>query len=200
MTLFARIIGYVNISNMLYTRRGDDGTTKTFGCDQRMSKSSNVAEALGTLDELNSFLGVCKVKSSDFNFDIPCEFANLSELVHWVQENLFIIQAQVAGADKSINEFKITTVEQVVDNIEKVLPPIKTFFISGGNELSSLFDFSRTLARRAERCVIRVNDESEKKFPKETLSFLNRLSSLLYSLARLSNHKSGIKERSPGYR
>ncbi len=58
---------------MLYTRKGDDGTTKTFGCDQRISKSSAVAEALGAMDEVNSYLGICKAKSKEqgFNFAVP---------------------------------------------------------------------------------------------------------------------------------
>jgi cob(I)alamin adenosyltransferase len=55
---------------MLYTKKGDDGTTETFGCDQRISKSSAIAEALGSVDEINSFLGICKVKAKNFEFKI----------------------------------------------------------------------------------------------------------------------------------
>lgn len=185
---------------MLYTRKGDTGTTKTFACDQRVSKSSAIAEALGTLDELNSFLGTCKVKAGYIKLGIESDFGSLAELIHWVQENLFIVQAQVAGADKVMDQSKIQIMEDIVDNIEKLLPPIKTFFIAGGDELSATFDFARTLARRAERRVVGVHDEGNVvKLAPETLSFLNRLSSLLYALARLSNHKSGIKEVSPHY-
>jgi cob(I)alamin adenosyltransferase len=185
---------------MLYTRKGDTGTTKTFACDQRVSKSSTIAEALGTLDELNSFLGTCKVKAGFSRLDIESNFTSLSDLIHWVQENLFIVQAQVAGADKIMEESKIKTMEDIVDKIEKILPPIKTFFIAGGDEQSATFDFARTLARRAERRVVGVHDEGTVvKLAPETLSFLNRLSSLLYALARLSNHKSGIKEIAPHY-
>ncbi|MDO8493022.1 MAG: cob(I)yrinic acid a,c-diamide adenosyltransferase [bacterium] len=184
---------------MLYTRKGDGGTTKTFACDQRVSKSSAVAEALGTLDELNSFLGTCKVRSGFWKLDITSDFTSIGELVHWVQENLFIVQAQVAGADKTMDQSKVAVMEDIVDKIEKVLPPIKTFFIAGGDELSATFDFARTLARRAERRVVGAVDEGIAKVAPETLAFLNRLSSLLYALARLCNHKSGIKESSPSY-
>ncbi len=184
---------------MLYTRKGDTGTTKTFACDQRVSKSSAIAEALGTLDELNSFLGTCKVKSGFSKMEIASDFASIGELVHWVQENLFIVQAQVAGADKVMDQSKIVVMEDIVDKIEKLLPPITTFFIAGGDELSATFDFARTLARRAERRVVGVVDEGTVKLVPETLAFLNRLSSLLYALARLCNHKSGIKELSPRY-
>lgn len=176
---------------MLYTRKGDGGITGTFGCDQKISKSSIIAEALGTLDEVNSFLGVCKVLSEDLK---------TKELINKVQQNLFIIQAEVAGADKTITEEKVKEVEEIVDGIEKELPPIKTFFVSGGTELASSFDFARTLARRAERRVVAVVEEGEIKIGEQTLAYLNRLSSLLYALARLSNKNFGITEQSPTYK
>lgn len=159
-----------------------------------------MAEALGTLDELDSFLGICKVKSAKLDLGVGSQFKTFGELTHWIQENLFIIQAQVAGASKVMDGSKITIMEGIIDNIEKVLPPIKTFFIAGGDEISATFDFGRTLARRAERRVIAVSDEGPSKISAEALSFMNRLSSLLYALARLSNAKSGITEESPNYK
>lgn len=183
---------------MLYTRAGDKGTTKTFGCDQRISKSSAIAEALGTLDEVNSFLGVCKVKAGVTEFKVKA--SSFDEIVHHVQQNLFIIQAELAGSPKSITKEKVIEVEGLVDEIEKALPPIKTFFISGGTELASLFDFSRTLARRAERRVVAVSEEGKVKIGNETLAYLNRLSSLLYALARFSNFLGGVKEEAPIYK
>ena len=84
-------------------------------------------------------------------------------------------------------------------SIEKQLPPIKTFFVSGGTELASLFDFSRTLARRAERRVVEVS-EKDGGVSEWTLSYLNRLSSLLYALARISNYYAGINEEIPNYK
>lgn len=184
---------------MLYTRKGDNGTTKTFGCDQRISKSSLVAEALGTLDEINSLLGICKVKSKDLNIILP-EGEKMFEFIHKTQKNLFIIQAEVAGSKISIIEEKVKEVENVVDAIEKELPPIKSFFISGGSELASLFDFSRTIARRAERRTVGVVEEGKVEIGEFTKSYLNRLSSLLYAFARFSNFKSGINEEGPDYK
>ena len=183
---------------MLYTRKGDAGTTKTFGCDQRISKSSAIAEALGTLDEVNSFLGFAKLESYKANLSLGD--TKVGDIVHRTQENLFIVQAEVAGAPKTIDEAKVKEIENIVDTIEKQLPPIKTFFISGGTEIGSLFDFARTLARRAERRVVQVSEEGKVKLGDFTLSYLNRLSSLLYALARHSNHKSGIKEEAPNYK
>src|SRR3989338_6097841 len=167
---------------MLYTRAGDKGTTKTFACDQRISKSSAVAEALGSLDETNSFLGFCKVHPKAKNYKLQTK--NFSDIVHKIQQNLFIVQAELAGAPKTITKEKVKEVEKLVDAVEKELPPIKTFFISGGTELAATFDVARTLARRAERRVVAVN-ESGTKIGEDTLAYLNRLSSLLYALARL---------------
>ncbi len=185
---------------MLYTRKGDNGTTKTFGCDQRISKSSAVAEALGCLDEVNSFLGVVKTSEGVARLDVvKIVGQSLPALIHNVQENLFIIQAEVAGAEKTIEESKVKDLEAVIDAIEKTLPPIKTFFISGGTNTAASFDFARTLVRRAERRVAGVSDEKTVKVGANTLAYLNRLSSLFYALARLSNHLSGINEQSPKY-
>ena len=182
---------------MLYTRKGDDSTTKAFDCDQRMSKSSAVAEALGSLDEINSFLGLIKVEIEASNENKKIVSATL---VQEIQENLFIIQAEVAGFPKPLAQAKVNEMEKIIDDIEKQLPPIKTFFISGGTRLAALFDVSRTIARRAERRVVEVSEEGKVKVSKATLAYLNRLSSLLYAFARLSAYKSGIKEQSPSYK
>ncbi len=186
---------------MLYTRKGDGGTTKTFGCDQRISKSSATAEALGALDEINSFLGLVKVASEESGRTILLEEKEVSfqAIVHGVQETLFIIQAEVAGFPKHIEASKIKGAELVIDTAEKMMPPIKTFFISGGTELAALFDTARTMARRAERRVVQVHEEGKVIVSAETLAYLNRLSSLLYALARLSNHMSGKLETPPSY-
>ena len=179
---------------MLYTRKGDNGTTKTFGCDQRISKSSAVAEALGAMDEANSFLGLAKVKTAEAGNDAQAAF------IHSIQENLFIIQAEIAGADKHIDAAKVLVLETATDSIEKELPPITTFFISGGTELAATFDVARTIARRAERRVVQVHEEGLVKVGDQTLAYLNRLSSILYAFARHANHQAGIKEDAPQYK
>jgi cob(I)alamin adenosyltransferase len=185
---------------MLYTRKGDDGTTKDFksGPGVRKSKSSCQTEALGALDELNSFLGLVKVRSAGVSWSV--NKMPPADIVAWTQESLFSVQAEVAGADKRVGEAKVKEMEAWIDWVEKEMPPIKTFFVSGGTELAALFDVSRTLARKAERRVIAGAEAGDFKIDLSTLSFLNRLSSLLYALARLTNHKSGITEQPPTYR
>lgn len=184
---------------MLYTRKGDSGTTKDFksGPGVRKSKSSCQTEALGALDELNSFLGFVKVKSDMVSWSAGGR--KPAEIVHWLQDCLFTVQAELAGADKHIDESKLQEVERITDAIEAELPPIRTFLISGGSELTALFDISRTLARKAERRVVASNETGEVVVVPMTLAFLNRLSSILYALARLNSHKSGINETPPRY-
>src|SRR3989344_5652213 len=109
---------------MLYTRKGDTGTTKTFGCDQRVSKSSSIAEALGSLDEINSFLGLIKIKAHNITFDLPAAKIIISETVDRIQQDLFIIQAELAGAPKTITPEKVKWLEEINDGIEKTIPPI----------------------------------------------------------------------------
>ena len=172
--------------------------TTIFGCDQRISKSSAITEALGALDETNSFLGLCKVNKKAVSFKLSV--ISFSEIIHHVQQNLFIIQAEIAGSKKTIEKNKIKEIEKIIDAIEKTLPLIKTFFISGGTELSALFDVARTIARKAERRVVEVSEEGKVKIGPNSLSYLNRLSSLLYALARLSNFRAMVKEESPEYK
>jgi cob(I)alamin adenosyltransferase len=186
----------------LFTGKGDDGTTKKFDTPsgQRFSKASSVVEALGSLDEVNSYLGLCKVLSRELKMTVKPDAMPFEDLVHELQEGLFIVQAEFAGAPKSIEEARVLWVENIIGEIEKEMPEIKTFFVSGGSELAARFDYARTLARRAERKAVLAKEKENIKVDKNTLAFLNRLSSILYALARLSNHKSGITEQAPGYK
>ena len=192
---------------MLYTRKGDSGTTKDFksGPGERKSKSSCQTEALGASDELNSFLGLVKVKAADASWTVhdspeSQDSTSPADIVAWAQESLFSIQAELAGADKRVGQDKVTKMEGWIDAAEREMPPIKTFFISGGTELAAMLDVSRTLARKLERRTVTGIEAGEFKLDPATQAFLNRLSSLFYAMARLTNHKSGITERPPSYR
>lgn len=176
----------------LFTGKGDGGTTKVFGCDQqRISKSSELPEALGALDELNAFLGYARMRAAGNE--------RISLVLREVQEALFIIQAEVAGADKHVPADAVQKVEAVVNAIEKEIPPLKGFSIAGGTELSALLDVARTLARRAERRLIAVAEADLREVPPATKAYMNRLSSLLFALARLANHLAGVAEENPKY-
>lgn len=183
---------------MLYTGKGDNGTSKLFDSQQgeRLSKSDQIYEALGTVDELNSFLGLLKVRLEDAKVMLDQDF--VFNIVEQIQQDLFIIQAEIAGAGMSISSDKVTWLENITNTIESKMPPIKTFFISGGTELAALSDTARTIARRAERRLVSINETTRKLAP-ETLAYSNRLSSVLYALARFSNHVKNIQEKNPNY-
>lgn len=178
---------------MLFTGKGDDGTTSLFGScsSERLSKISPTFEALGSVDELNSFLGICKVMADK----VKIKGFDIHDIVHNIQESLFIIQAELGGAEHSLTNQKITELEGLIKKIEHELPIINNFFIPGASELGSLFDYARSLSRRTERNVLK----SEHKISDSTKAYLNRLSSILYALARLVNHKLGKTEDKPSY-
>lgn len=186
---------------MLYTRKGDAGDTGLFGvCGEekkRVSKGSSIAEALGTLDELNSFVGLCRARAEAQS--IAVSGMSFADILKDVQHVLFSIQAQTAGADKRVGDAEVPKVEAWVGEIEKILPPIKSFSVPGASEYSALLDIARTLARRAERRVVACCDEGSVTMEGNALPYLNRLSSLLFAMARQVNTQSGITEESPHY-
>lgn len=188
----------------LFTGKGDGGTTKTFGCDQqRISKSSELPEALGTLDELNSYLGLAKVKAvklHDPKVPLGKRFRTTSSILADIQETLFIVQAEVAGAPKRVGKPKVTQSELVINTLEGLMPPITNFTVAGGTELSATLDVARTISRRAERRVIAVAELGLRKISPNTKAYLNRLSSLLFALSRFANESAGIERQTPSYK
>lgn len=178
---------------MLYTGKGDDGTTTLFGVGQkkRLSKSDFVFEALGSLDSLNSFLGLLKVKSG----------LDLAPKIGDIQEKLFIIQASIGGAEnQKLPEKVVDEMEETIKQIESQLPKITTFLVAGGTELSALLDIARAKARQTERVIIILKEEGDHQINPVILRYLNRLSSFLYALSRYDNHISGVEESAPKYK
>lgn len=189
--------------NILYTGFGDKGTTTLFHCDQgRISKSSDIIEALGSLDELNAYLGIVKVYSGIEQMKVkvsPKKNIPFNKIISDIQQTLFIIQAEVAGSQMTVKKKDLVAVEKIIATISELLPPINSFTVSGGSILSAELDFSRTLARRAERRIIAVLNNKEKEIGVVTIAYLNRLSSILFALSRYSNHLLSIKEEHPEY-
>jgi cob(I)alamin adenosyltransferase len=177
---------------MLYTRKGDQGTSGLFGTRDRFPKDSAVYEALGTVDELNSLLGLCRAKAAKKRDEIDLRLETRR-----VQECLFIVQAELAGAPKTILPQHVSALEYAIDHIESTIENPHSFVIPGETELSALFDYARTIARRAERAVIRAGPE--RAVSPESRAYLNRLSSFLYAAARHAAMRAGAKELSPSY-
>jgi cob(I)alamin adenosyltransferase len=178
---------------MLYTRKGDDGTSGLYGTKERLPKNDAMYDALGTLDELNSWVGVCKAFAKEGRRRdelVRKELAN-------IQENLFIIEARLAGAEKELRPGAIEAMERGINGIETMILGRHTFAIAGATKLAGLLDYARAVSRRAERALIAV--KAKRALPEEMHAYLNRLSSLLWALARYSALKAGVKEPSPSY-
>ena len=188
--------------NILYTGFGDKGTTTLFDCKQtRISKSALLIDALGTVDELNAFLGIIKVYSSrdSITLKIGKKYFHYSDLIEKIQQNLFIIQAELGGSNLLIGKGELNKIENVINAIAEILPPITSFTISGGSDVSSSLDFARTLARKAERRIIAVREEKSRIISMNTISYLNRLSSILFAMSRYANYILSIPEKHPDY-
>lgn len=177
---------------IFYTRKGDKG--KSVVGKKKIDKTSIEIEALGDLDELNSLLGVVKNKVKNKNF---------IKIIQGVQENLFIIQANVAGIwypkfkPPEFKDLKIKELERIIDNFEHKIKPAKKFIIPGATEESAWFDYARTISRRTERNVIRHSKRHS--LNPLILSYMNRLSSLFFAIARMSAKTSKSSERYPQY-
>lgn len=177
---------------MLYTRKGDNGASGLFGTKKRLPKNSLVYDALGTLDELNSLLGICRLFTASISGEI-----SFQKGIRDAQEALFIIQAELAGSDKHIDKVRVKDLEDVIDHIETIIGNPHSFVIPGATAVSAFLDYARTVTRRAERSVIAVT--ATQKVSDESVAYLNRLSSLLYAFARYAAAKEGAKEVSPSY-
>ena len=182
----------------LFTGKGDKGTSKLFDTPSgvRVSKAAVVFEALGTLDELNTFIGWTKVAAKESSV----EGVLMADVLHDVQDHIFTLQAEIAGAPKSIPEESVASLELIITAIENALPPITTFLVPGGTELSARLDMSRALSRRVERVLVRLQESGERELGEHSMRYANRLSSLLYALVRFVNHQAEAKESAPKYK
>lgn len=164
----------------------------------RVSKGSSVMAVLGLIDELNSFVGWCKVSAVHFPQDV-IDGLSVSELLHEVQEDLFVIQAQIGSGKKTLDKNQRQNIEDIINEIEATLPPITHFTIPGGTELACILEILRTKARTAERIAVAVSERGGFSIDEEVLSYLNRLSSLFFALARFVNKKMNVDEDIPRY-
>ena len=177
---------------LFYTGKGDAGTSQVG--KKKIPKDSPVIEALGDLDELNSLIGLTRSNLKD---------KELKEKLRQVQEALFIIQARVAWImfpeykAKELSAKRIAAMEKEIDDMEEKIKPERGFIISGEDRVAAELDYIRAVARRVERRI----DTLHKKhpLPPEILTYMNRLSSYLYALARFEVFKAKIKESKPTY-
>lgn len=168
----------------IYTKTGDQGKTSLIG-GKKISKADLRIESYGTVDELNSYVGLCK--------DLLQDDTGIKTLQE-IQDRLFTIGAELAcDPDKAtkvsipdLHESDIELLEKEIDNMEATLEPLKTFILPGGHPTVSHLHITRTVCRRAERCCVRLAGETH--VDPIVIKYLNRLSDYLFVLARYSGH------------
>lgn len=192
----------ISSKNTLYTGYGDNGTTTLYNCKQgRISKSAVLIEALGSIDELNAYLGIIKVYADidKIALKIGTKKILYSKIIEDIQQDLFVVQAELGGSKMTMSKNEMKKIEKIIYNISELLPPITSFTISGGSIISSGLDYARTLARKGERRIITVTEEGNRIIGVNTISYMNRLSSVLFAMSRYANHIFSIPENHPDY-
>ena len=176
----------------IYTKTGDEGDTGLFG-GGRVPKDHPRVEAYGEVDELNSAIGVARAAVPVALFD---------ELLEGIQRDLFSIGGQLASPDPEkvkkalekagLSDERVAVMERAMDDADRELPPLTAFVLPAGSAKAAALHLARTVCRRAERSVVRLSRDST--VPPLFVVYLNRLSDLLFTLARLANHREGVEE------
>ncbi|MEO0368156.1 MAG: cob(I)yrinic acid a,c-diamide adenosyltransferase [Pseudomonadota bacterium] len=172
-----------NRLSKLYTRTGDDGTSGLSG-GTRVAKNDARMNAMGTVDELNSVIGLLVSKLDD---------PELHDMLIAIQHDLFNIGGEISMPGYSfIKAEKITGLEEKIDHFNESVEPLKDFILPGGTEAASICHMARSIARRAEREVITLHQEEP--VCDTTRQYLNRLSDLLFVVARIINLRLGTAD------
>ena len=173
----------------IYTKTGDSGETSLFD-NTRVSKGDARVDAYGEVDELNATLGAARAAGLD---------RDLNGALEEIQKELFAIGARLADPSNRISaritkadlvDTQTTRFETTIDRLEEELPPLRRFILPGGSPAGALLHLARTVCRRAERRVVALAEPVDPAI----VVYLNRLSDLLFVMARAANHRSGVTE------
>lgn len=176
----------------MYTKTGDRGETGFFG-GQRVSKSDPRVDAYGEVDELGAWLGLVRAAGQTLDPD-------LSDIIARIQRDLFALGARLADPSSRIadrvtkavlDESAVQRLEEWIDRFEAELPPLRRFILAGGTQAGASLHLARTVCRRAERRIVALGPDSTDP---TVLTYINRLSDLLFVLARVVNHRAGQGE------
>jgi cob(I)alamin adenosyltransferase len=173
----------------IYTKRGDQGETSLLG-GQAASKASPRVSAYGDVDELNAAIGLARAVVGD---------GELEAVLAGIQEELFELGAELAApagssakASVPIGEANVQALEAIIDRFQDMLPPQKHFVLPAGTQAAAALHLARTVCRRAERALVHLG--GLEAIGPQSLIYLNRLSDLLFTLARATNQRSGIPD------
>jgi cob(I)alamin adenosyltransferase len=174
----------------IYTKSGDDGFTGLLGSG-RVPKDDLRVEAYGTVDELNAALGVARADGLDPRAD---------GLVALLQDELFVVGSALADPaldgpfHAAVTPRHVERLELAIDVMEEELKPLTQFILPGGSRPAAQLHLARTICRRAERLVVALSRQPGQDVPRDLIVYLNRLSDLLFVLARAVNHRAGVSD------
>ena len=181
----------------VYTRTGDKGFTKLVG-GKKVAKDAARIEAYGTIDELNSVLGLARVFNDDLKDRLPAA-QRLDEIFRRLQNELFDLGSELATPPDfsyegmfRVGEDEVKALERLIDELQKDLAPLNSFILPGGGKVGGFLHQARTVCRRAEREVLRLSREEE--ISAGPLKYVNRLSDLLFVLSRWVSKNLGEPE------
>lgn len=175
----------------IYTKTGDKGSTSLIG-GTKVAKSHRRIEAYGTIDELNSFAGLC---ADNLKAD------NIHHVIPEIQDRLFTIGSALACDPEKETKLKIPDLhiadvellEKEIDKMHEVLPEMKSFILPTGHITASTLHVARCVCRRAERCIVKMQKKGD-EVPELIIIYLNRLSDYLFVLARYAAHQLGVAD------
>ena len=175
------------VLNRIYTRTGDEGTTG-LGNNERRKKYDLRVDAYGTLDEVNAVIGLARLHTADE--------PELDAVLVRIQNDLFDVEAELCLAEKgpggarmTVTDIQVDWLESEIDRLNADLAPLRSFILPGGSAAAAWLHLARTVCRRAERRVVELGSETE--IPPVVVIYLNRLSDLLFTLARVANRRAG---------
>ncbi|MDT0581307.1 MULTISPECIES: cob(I)yrinic acid a,c-diamide adenosyltransferase [Alteromonadaceae] len=174
----------------IYTKTGDKGTTQVYTSEVlRLSKDDIILECYGTLDELNSHIGLLSAllneKENLSASSLSCEF------LQSIQHNLFSIGFAISDKPQ-LNENSVEVLETAIDELQSTLSPQTKFILPGGSQLGAQAHVARTIARRAERNLVALS--AQQNIPDICIAYINRLSDYLFVAARSFNARTGIAD------
>ncbi len=169
----------------IYTRTGDDGSTG-LGDGSRTAKDSRRVAAYGTTDELNSVIGLLLAH------DVP---EDVKAVLNEIQHHLFDLGGELCiPGFQSIQESHVQWLERTLDHFNEPLPALEDFILPGGSQAAATCHLARTVCRRAERHVVTLQRDEEEQVPPFSMTYLNRLSDLLFVMARVISRANGGAE------
>ena len=180
----------------IYTKTGDNGDTGLFG-GARVSKADPRVAAYGDVDELNACLGVARAAI------VAADDHELAGMLEQIQRDLFALGARLADpghkiadrvAKAAVTPADIARLEGWIDALESVLPPLRRFILAGGSQAGAALHLARTVCRRAERGMVGLASGDKNAFEPDLLIYVNRLSDLLFVMARRANQRAGTPE------